>query len=456
MKISFYGGVKSVTGANYVLSVGPSSGGKKIMVDCGLFQGSKYAEDLNYNKFPYNPSGIDCVFITHSHADHIGRLPKLVKEGFGGKIYCTKPTLGLMKRAFPDNWKLIVQEAKDDLHPPLFNEEDIEKTLSLVEAKSYYEAIDLGGGIYGKFHNAGHIIGSAIVEIGFGGQKIFFTGDLGNSPAPLLSNPDFASDADYVVIESAYGSRIHEDRQRRKDILEDMVEETVARGGTLMIPSFAIERTQELLFELNDLMMNKRIPSLPVFIDSPLAQKMTEVYKEFPSYLKEEALKTFESGEGLFEFQGLKFSETVEESKAINDMPPPRVIIAGSGMSNGGRILHHERRYLSDPKSAILFIGYQVKGSLGRRILDGEPEVKIFSEKIPIKCHIKAIGGYSAHADQNQLVNWVEHAKEGGKLKRVFIVQGEEESATSLALKLRDNLLIDSTVPNEGDEFEIG
>lgn len=451
MRISFHGGAKSVTGANYLLD----TGSKKFLIDCGLFQGSKYAEHLNYEKFSYDPSEINAVFITHSHTDHSGRLPKLWKEGFRGTIYTTKPTEGLLRAALPDNLGLITEEAKEDKHQPLFDKDDLNSVLGLIKSQDYYKRIDLGNRTYAIFHNAGHILGSAIVEIGFRDKRIYFSGDLGNPPTPLLPDPDFVSDADYLVIESAYGSRVHEDRDKRKDILEDTIEETVTRGGALMVPSFAIERTQELLFELNELVMYKRIPPVTIYVDSPLAQTMTVVYEEYKDYFNEEARKMIKRGGKIFQFPGLMFTKTTEESKAINDALMPKVIIAGSGMSNGGRILHHERRYLSDPNSAILFTGYQVKGSLGRRILDGEPEVKIFGEKIPVRCHIKAIGGYSSHADQDQLLKWVSKTNENRTVKRVFVVQGEEESATALALKIRDHLSIDSTVPDPGEEFDI-
>lgn len=448
-----------MTGANYLLDAGEI----KILVDCGLYQGSKYSEDFNYEKFAYNPAEIDFVFITHSHTDHIGRLPKLFKEGFRGKVYASKPTLDLIRKALPDNLILMTEEAKRDNHEPLFELKDLDGVMELAEGFDYEVTIDLGGGIRAVLHDAGHILGSSIVEVLYRsdqysiGQtgKIYFTGDLGNPPTPLLQPPFFPKDADYAVVESAYGSRIHEDRASRKIMLENIIKETLSKGGTLMIPSFAMERTQELLYELNNLINHNQIPRVPIFVDSPLATNLTEVYQKYSNYFNKTAHHVIESGDDIFNFPGLTFTRTVGESKSINNIQGSKIIIAGSGMSMGGRILHHERRYLSDPNSAILFVGYQVQGSLGRRILDGEKEVKIFGEKIAVNCKIHAIGGYSAHADQAMLLKWIASAGSGGNLKKVFVVQGEEDSSVILAEKTKTDLKIDAVVPSQGESFEL-
>ena len=286
-------------------------------------------------------------------------------------------------------------------------------------------------------------------------SKIYFTGDLGNPPTPLLQPPFFPKDADYAVVESAYGSRIHEDRSSRKIMLENVIRETLTKGGTLMIPSFAMERTQELLYELNQLVNHNQIPRVPIYVDSPLATNLTEVYKKYPNYFNKTAHHVIESGDDIFNFPGLTFTRTSDESKAINNVKGAKIIIAGSGMSTGGRILHHEMRYLSDPNSAILFVGYQVLGSLGRRILDGEKNVRIFGEQVSVNCQIRAIGGYSAHADQAMLLKWIESAGSDGKLKKVFVVQGEEDSSIILAEKVKTDLNIDAVVPSQGESFEL-
>ncbi|PIR41874.1 MAG: MBL fold hydrolase [Candidatus Yanofskybacteria bacterium CG10_big_fil_rev_8_21_14_0_10_37_15] len=449
MKIIFYGGVKSVTGANYLLE----EDNLRIIVDCGLYQGSKYAEDLNYEKFPYDPATINFVFLSHSHTDHIGRLPKLYKEGFRGQIIASNPTLDLAKKALPDNYNLMKTEAEREGREFLYSLDDLEKTWTLTRGIDYENQIKLSDNMTATLHDAGHILGSTITEFSFGGKKIYFTGDLGNPPTPLLEAPFFPDDADFVVVESAYGSRIHEDRQYRKEILEDIIVETINRGGVLMVPSFAMERTQELLYELNGLVNEKRIPHVPVFVDSPLAINLTEVYRKYPNYFNKTASYIIKSGDDVFNFPGLKFTRTSEESKKINDIPPPKIIIAGSGMSIGGRILHHEKRYLSDPNSAILFVGYQVENSLGRKILDGAKEVSIFGEKISVNCRVKAIGGYSAHADQEMLLRWIASANLKSKIKKAFIVQGEEESSKALADKVKQSLDIEAIVPDSGESF---
>lgn len=465
MKLSFHGGARSVTGANYLLEIGDI----KILVDCGIFQGSRYSEDLNYEKFVYDPSEVDFVFITHSHTDHAGRLPKLYKEGFRGKVIATDPTINLARKALPDNLNLIKQEAKEIGREPLFSLEDLEGVLGLARGVNYEEEVDLGGGVKAVLHDAGHILGSAIVEIKYQDnnnrqlttnnkteeRRIYFTGDLGNPPTPLLGPYKFVSDASYVVVESAYGSRTHEDKDERKNILRNVITETIRKGGVLMVPSFAMERTQELLYELNSLFNNGEIPKVPVFVDSPLATNLTEVYKKHSNYFNKETRYIIDSGDDIFNFPGLKFTRTAEESKQINDILPPKIIIAGSGMSTGGRILHHERRYLPDPNSTVLFIGYQVKGSLGRNILDGEKEVKIFGEKVAVNCKVEAIGGYSAHADQNMLLGWVKAANSEGKLRKVFVVQGEEDSSLALARKIERTLGVDAIVPKQGESYTL-
>ncbi|PJE51532.1 MAG: MBL fold hydrolase [Candidatus Yanofskybacteria bacterium CG10_big_fil_rev_8_21_14_0_10_36_16] len=489
MKLSFFGGAGQVTGANYLLE---TDSGQKIVIDCGLSQGSKYAEDFNYADFSYDPSQVDFVFITHSHIDHMGRLPKLYKDGFRGKIYANTPAKDLMTASLPDSLSHIEREAKEDGHPPLYEGKDIKGMLELVQSLDFHEKVDLQGDVEAQLHDAGHILGSSIIEIkwkeGEKYKRIYFSGDLGNPPTPFLNPTELVRNADYVVIESAYGDRVHEDRELRKGKLEDAVENTVKEGGALIIPSFAVERTQELLFELNELIENKRIPRIPVFVDSPLAIKITEVYRKYQKNFNKQASELIESGDDIFHFPGLKMTRTVNESKSINEVPPPKIIIAGSGMSVGGRILHHERKYLPDPKSTMLFVGYQVIGTLGRAILEIKDKrkvgkksnsVRIFGNEIPVNCNIVAIGGYSAHADQLGLLRWVKAAnsylesdescsnettqrqneqnKDEGehRLKKVFVVQGEREVSEVLASKIKDILVVDAVVPKDGDSYEL-
>lgn len=439
-----------MTGANYLLE----HGGVQLLVDCGLNQGGKFAEDRNYKPFVYKPAEVKFVFITHSHIDHIGRLPKLYKDGFRGTIYATDATLDLMAVALPDNMAHIMREASEDGHAPLFDEKDLAGMLALVRPLAYNETVDLGSGIQAALHDAGHVLGSSIVEIRWDDKKIFLSGDLGNPPTPLLRSTEFVHDATYLVVESAYGDRIHEDRIARKDRLRDVIKNVITNKGVLMIPSFALERTQELLFELNDLHNSGQIPGIPMFIDSPLAIKMTEVYQKHIHDFNLQA-STLSQSDDIFSFPGLHITLSAEDSKRINGVPSPKVIIAGSGMSQGGRILHHELRYLPDPSTTMLFVGYQVEGSLGRKIQRGDKEVRIFGETVPVRCKVETLSSYSAHADQPALLHWVKEANNSGTLKKVFVVQGEATSAKTLASVVRDTLGVDAFAPTENQEVEL-
>ncbi len=449
MKLTFTGGAGQVTGSCYLLE----SNEGKILIDCGLNQGDQFSNEENYEPFGFNPREIDAVFITHSHIDHIGRIPKLVKEGFIGSIYSTAPTKDEAYELLLDARHLMENETPPG-KPMLYEISDIDNSREKWKTLSYHQIFKIKD-FQIEFYNCGHILGSASIKVTVGGKSIVFSGDLGNIPAPLVKDTEYIQNTDYALVESAYGNRVHESVDERKSILEDLIEDTFKSKGTLMIPAFAMERTQELLFELNDLVENKRIPKVPIFIDSPLAIKLTAIYQKYSGdkeYFDDEALKMMKDNKDIFNFPGLRFTLTKEESKSINDVVPPKIIIAGSGMSNGGRILYHEIRYLPDEKSAMLIVGYQSQGTLGRRIIDGAQSVRIMGQEVPIKCKVKAIGGYSAHADQPLLLKWVESMKQS--VKKVFVVQGEEDQSKPLADKIRDNFAIDATVPSKGDVFE--
>lgn len=448
MRLNFYGGARMVTGSNFLLE----AGNKKILIDCGLVQGSKICERDNFEPFAYKPSDISAVFVTHAHIDHTGRLPKLVKEGFGGKIYSTAPTKDSAELLLLDSEHILSEEAAQFKLPPLYSADDVSRTMAFWETAAYHQTVNIGDSKV-TFYDAGHILGSAFIVVESENKKIVFSGDLGNYPAPIIRPTEMIGEADYCLIESTYGGRTHEDRGGGKDILEDVIEDAVSAGGALMIPAFAMERTQLLLYRLNELVENKRIPPVPIFLDSPLAIKLTAVYKKYPEYYSGEARKLIASGDEIFDFKNLHLSLTTEQSKAINDAPNPKVIIAGSGMSHGGRILHHERRYLSDPKSTLLFIGYQASGSLGRRILDGAEAVKIFGEEIAVRCKIRALGAYSAHADQPRLLNWLKPMR--ASLKKVFVVLGEPDQSEALVQKIGDELAISAEMPEPGFSVEL-
>jgi len=450
-RISFYGAVRTVTGSNFLLQ--NKSGTEKILIDCGFFQEGKSGERKNHDPFPYTPSSIQALFVTHAHIDHLGRIPKLVRDGFRGKIYSTAPTKELGHVMLLDSMRVLQKNAEQSKTEALYNEHNVLTAMGLWEAIPYHSEVAVGEEFRAVFKDAGHILGSAMVEFTHQGKKIVFTGDLGNSPAPLLRDTETITDADYLIMEAVYGDRNHEEKSERKSKLEDVIEDTISRGGVLMIPAFSVERTQDLLFELNELVEHNRIPKVPVFLDSPLAIKVTEIYKRNEEYFNKDTTHEIRTGDDIFNFPMLKFTPDSRDSMAIKDVKNPKIIMAGSGMSNGGRILHHELRYLPDLKSAILFIGYQGEGSLGRQILDGAKTVKILGEEVNVNCKMKAIGGYSAHADQTKLMTWLNSAK--SSLKKVFVVQGEEDQSLPLARKIEDELAIEAVVPSSGEEYEL-
>ena len=448
LKLYFYGGGQEVTGANYLLENKISGRETKILIDCGMFQGSKDREKKNNVLFEYNLETIDALIVTHAHMDHIGRIPILVKNGFKGEIFSTPATRELAKLMLEDALAILQHEAAYDGTEAPYEEKDIESAISKWKGLEYYEKLAVGDFAI-ILKDAGHILGSSVVEIYAEGKKTVFTGDLGNSPAPLLRKTDDVDGADFLIIESTYGDREHEERADRKLKLERTIEDTVSAGGALLIPAFSLERTQELLFEINELVEHKRIPQVPIFLDSPLAIKATTIYKHYENYYNKEAKYIINSGDDVFKFPGLKFTESAQESKAINSIPSPKIIIAGSGMSNGGRIIHHEKLYLRDKKNTLLIAGYQAVNSLGRRLQDGAKSINILGEEVSIKAKIVSLSGYSAHADINGLMAFVE--KNSETLKQVFVVQGEPKASLSFVQKIRDNFNINAISPQNGD-----
>ncbi len=448
MKLTFCGGQNEVTGSNYMLE----SQNVKILIDCGLHQGSNEADTLNFKPFAYDPKDIAAVFITHSHLDHIGLLPKLVKAGFHGMIYSTGATKDFAEVMLNDSEHLLLREAERKAMPPLYVQADIDRVMDHWRGIQYHAPIAVGPYTV-TLYDAGHILGSACIEVKAEGKTIVFSGDLGNFPAPIIKTTEMLKGADYCLVESTYGDRVHEDPKERRELLEDTIEDTVKSGGTLIIPTFAMERTQELLFQLHNLVEEKRIPRIPVYIDSPLAIKLTAIYKKHESYFNTATENIVRSGDDIMNFPGLHMTLTGEQSKEINNVPPPKVIVAGSGMSNGGRVQYHELRYLSDPKNTILFVGYQAQGTLGRQLLDGAPEVTIMGERVEVRAKRVNIPGYSAHADQPRLLQWVGSMRE--TLKKVYVVQGEKDSSETLSAKIRDTMAIATEVPEPGESVEL-
>ncbi len=448
LTLTFCAGTGSVTGANFLLE----GEGKKFLVDCGLTQGTKLADEVNWEDFPYDPKTIDILFITHAHIDHIGRIPKLYHDGFRGKIISTDATKDIVLPMLLDTCAILSKD-KDHGLDSIYDEKKVKDIMHLWEGVPYHQKINIDHGFQMTFKDSGHILGSAMLEILYNEKKIVFTGDLGNSPSPLLRDTEELVDVDYLIMESVYGDRNHESRDERKKRLEQVIEDNFNRKGALVIPTFSLERSQELLYEINDFVEDKRIPFMPVYFDSPLAIELTKVYRNYTKYFNESAQKRIEGGDDIFKFDGLHVTAETEESKRIFSEPNPKIIIAGSGMSNGGRIIHHEKHYLPDPDSTLLLIGYQSVGTLGRLIEDGEKEVRINGEMISIKARIEKISGYSGHKDSDHLIEFVE--KMADKVKRVYVAMGEPKSSLFLAQRLRDYLGVEAYAPEQGQVVDL-
>jgi len=448
-RLSFFGGVGSTTGANIMLEYED----RKILIDCGLFQGGK--GEKNFEPFKYDPKSVDFLIITHAHMDHIGRVPKLVREGFKGKIISTNETMELARPMLEDALKVMRTKHPDKV---LFDEKDIEKTFSLWEGKNYEEKIELFSDCFLEMQNAGHILGSAICNITCGSKKIAFTGDLGNSPSLLLPDTEFPKDVDYLVMESVYGDRNHDSKEDRREKLKQAILRSAKKNGATVISVFSLERAQVLLYELNNMIEDKEIPQIPVFFDSPLALKVTDIYKKYEKDFKESVKKEIKGGDNIFDFPGLHIVERTPESFEIENINGAKIILAGSGMSEGGRIVNHEAHYLPDPKATIILIGYQAVGTLGRLLQDGVKEVFMDKnndnkkEKIKVKATIENITGYSSHKDSEHLLEFVEKVSPH---KKVFVIMGEPKSSLFLTQHIRDYLDIDAVYPEEGKVYEL-
>lgn len=446
--LGFYGGVGSVTGANFMLDTGAVA----ILVDCGLMQGDRFAAERNAEPFVYEPAAVDFLLVTHAHADHIGRIPKLLRDGFAGTIYSTTATKDLAAVMLRDALRVMEYEAKRYGYEPLYEEVDINAALACWKVVEYEEHFTLGD-ITAWYTDAGHILGSGMVHLMRGDRTLVFTGDIGNVPQPLLRAPVIPTDYDYLVMESVYGDRLHEQVNERTELLKEYIEETRQKNGTLIIPAFSLERTQAMLYEINNLVESGAIKPLPVFLDSPLAITVTGLYREHSRYLRKDIQEQIKAGDDIFDFSGLSFTASVAESKAIRSEKGAKIIIAGSGMSHGGRIRRHEKEYLDDTTTTVLLVGYQSVGSVGRLLQDGARSVVIDGEKVKVRAKIATIQGYSGHADRDQLVDLV--AQGGEKATQVFVVMGEERSSLFLTQRLRDYLGLNVRAPEENEEVEI-
>ena len=444
-QLTFHGGAGTVTGAHFLLETGD----KRILIDCGLLQGGKHGKEDNYDDFPYDPATIDMVFVTHAHADHIGRIPKLVRDGFRGVIYSTPATRDLSAVMYDDAVRILAEEARARGVNPLYHHEDVEHTFTLWQTRDYHESFDIGDGVTVRFLDAGHILGAAMVEFVRNGVKFVATGDLGNSPAPLLRDTERVSDANYILMESVYGDRMHEHRDERIQLLREILLDTHARKRTLLIPAFAMQRTQLLLYEINKLVESGEVPEMPVYLDSPLASKVTEVYTNYTHVFNKRVQKEIQGGDNIFEFPKFTIVQDAKASHALLSADAPKVIIAGSGMSVGGRVLMHEKGLLGDKNTTILFVGYQGVGTLGRRIQDGAPVVTINKKKVRVRAEKETIRGFSAHKDRDGLIAFVEDSAD--TLKGVFVAMGEPRSSLFLVQRLRDFLGVNAHAPEQGE-----
>lgn len=453
MRVSFYGGVGKVTGSNFLVS----GNNGKILVDCGIEQGSDFSEKNAYAPFPYDVKKIDALVLTHAHLDHCGRIPRLVREGFRGKIYMTPPTRDLAELILRDSANILREDAVRRGMEPLYEEKDVDEVFSLVETPDYHTEKEVATGLSIYLRNTGHILGSASVRIkDEEGNTIAFSGDIGNSPSPLLPDWEPITDADALVMESTYGDRLHPPQQRRTEVLAEVLKKAIARGGTILIPAFSLERTQLMLYELSNFFDAGDLPRIPVFLDSPLAIKITAVYEKWGlKYFKPETEEEMKREKSIFEFPFLKQTLSREESEAISETPNPKIIIAGAGMSHGGRIGRWEAKYLPDASTTLFIAGYQAPGSPGRRIVEGSSSVRLNGRDVQIRAKIVVLEGWSAHADRDELLKFAEATFADKRPKAIFVAMGEPATERFLAQRIHDYLDIRAIVPEMGQSWEI-
>ncbi|AIE86131.1 MBL fold metallo-hydrolase RNA specificity domain-containing protein [Fimbriimonas ginsengisoli] len=455
--IGFYGAAETVTGSRHLLTLD----GKRILVDCGLFQGTRDSRELNWLPFPVDPVSLDAVVITHAHMDHIGWLPRLVAQGYRGPIYATPATIGLCRISLPDSARIQEEDARranrhGSRHQPalpLYTEEQAFDCMRQFRPVRYAENHELPGGATFRYHPAGHILGSAFAEIFFAnGERILMGGDLGRYDTPIIRDPDVIEGAEYLVVESTYGDRLHPTGDPMEAI-ELILRDAWQTGASVIVPSFAIGRTQELLYFFRLLQDAGRMPRIPVYIDSPMAVSATRLYADAKEEHDEDMLLSVEQGRSELEPAGVTFIRDREQSKALNNQRGPIVIIAGSGMANGGRVVHHLMHRISDPNNIVLFTGYQAAGTLGRRILDGDPEVRILGQEVPVRARIEQLSALSAHADQGEILRWLGGFKTPPR--QTFIVHGEPHAQEALREKIVSSLGWNAVIPHMGETFEL-
>ncbi|MGD2095285.1 MAG: MBL fold metallo-hydrolase [Phycisphaerales bacterium] len=462
MKLKFLGAAQNVTGSRHLLEVD----GTRILVDCGLYQERQF-KSRNWEPFEVPPNSIDAVLLTHAHLDHCGLLPKLVKEGFKGKIYGTTATAEIAKIILLDSAHLQEEDAeykrkrhekegRKGPHPyePLYTTEDVEVCCPMFSHVKYKKPIQIGNSVEATFYDAGHVLGSSIIKVNVNRngeyRTILFSGDMGRPDRPIVHDPTSFEQADYILVESTYGDRVHQGKEDTKKAIAEVINETKKAGGNIIIPSFALERSQEVLYYINELMLENKIPHLMVFLDSPMASKITKVFQKHKELYDEEMAEHIRNNESPFNFPELKMTGTTDESKALNNISGTSIIIAGSGMCTGGRVKHHLVNNISDPKNTIMFVGYQAIGTLGRSIVDGNKEVRILGQKRQVKAQVVKVNGFSAHADRDELFNWLNGFKKPPR--RLFIVHGESEGAHNFADYIKEKTGWEVIVPAYQDE----
>ncbi|HNS78930.1 MAG TPA: MBL fold metallo-hydrolase [Syntrophorhabdus sp.] len=460
MKIRFLGAARVVTGSCYHLI----TDSLQILVDCGMYQG-KNADEVNRQPFQFDPGQIDVLLLTHAHLDHSGLLPKLVADGFKGDIVATAGTAELVEIMLLDSahiqerdaeWmtKKSFRSGKDQVYQPLYTEEDAKGVMPFVKKVNYMETLQLKSGVRYRFIDAGHILGSGSLEIwlnnGDEEKKIVFSGDIGKNDNPIINDPQHIDNANYVVVESTYGNRLHRGIEESIEEMVQAIKNTFKKGGNVLIPAFSVGRTQDILYILNRLVKQDRLPKLNVYVDSPLADKATKIYMAHPEYFDAEALTAFKfrSNEGM----NLHFTTSIEESQKINRIKSGAIIIAGSGMCDGGRIRHHFKHNIWRPECSIIFTGFQVKGTLGRHIIDGAKSARILGEEMVIRAKTYTIGGFSAHADQKELLEWLGTITNRPK---TFVTHGEESVSLEFEKVIQEKLGFETYVPHKGEELEI-
>ncbi len=449
-----YGAAGTVTGSNFMIETDKA----KVLVDCGMEQGADFCEKAMYEKFPYDPSAVDALVLTHAHLDHVGRIPKLVKEGFRGKLYMTEPTKDLAELILQDSVGILFEDAKHLGVDPLFTQDDVDATLPLIETIPYHEEKEIAPGMTAYLRDTGHILGSASVRLTdtADSSSLALTGDIGNSPSPLLPDFEPVSDADAVLMESVYGNRLHPDEKGRVEHLRDTLKAAIDRGGNILIPAFSIERTQLMLYELSNFFEDGSLPKIPVYLDSPLAINVTRVYEKWgANYFKQAAEKEMKQEGSLFEFPFLTKTLSRDESKEIANDHRQKIIIAGAGMSHGGRIGIWEEKYLPDTKTSLIIVGYQAPGSPGRRMVEGDKKVTIRHRDVDVRAHVEILEGWSGHADRDGLLRFAEGCLKGGRVKTIFVAIGEPSAERFLAQRIHDYLGGHAVVPEAQESWSI-